>query len=77
MLGKQGKSCMIQMIDLMGIIMRLAVHAVPYRRGDDRNEWCVASGDEPLSLTRCQSCGLSQLHKALGGGSLFLAKSAT
>ena len=25
-------------------------------------------GDEPMTLTRCYSCGLPQLYKALGGG---------
>ena len=43
----------------------------------DKNEWwefvrgeCLGhrAGDEPLTLTRCYSCGLSLLYETLRGG---------
>ena len=37
----------------------------------------LSPGDKPLKLTRCHSCGLSQLYEALGGGNLSVFKPAT
>ena len=34
-------------------------------------------GDEPLNLTKCYSCGLSQLYETLRGGCMSVAKPKT
>ena len=31
-------------------------------------------GDEPLTVTRCYRCGLSQVYETLKGGDLSVAK---
>ena len=36
-----------------------------------------SQGDEPLTFTRCHSCGLSQLYEALEGGSPSVAETTT
>ena len=36
-----------------------------------------SSGDEPLTLTRCYSCGLSQLYETISGGGFSVARPTT
>ena len=51
-----------------------------YYRNECRGLWVEflghSPGDEPLTLTRCYSCGLSQLYEALGDGGSSVAKRA-